>query len=110
MNDVFDSMERDLLMAPFGSATRFPNFPTGHMLTGFSGGGGSGVGEGKFGMHLDFHETDAGFELSADLPGVQKEDITVDVDNESRVLTVSGERKSKREENSDGGEEGGERK
>ena len=107
MNDVFDSMERDLLMAPWGSATRFP---TAHMLAGIPGGAGGGfvggVGDGKFGMHLDFHETDGGFELTADLPGVQKEDITVDVDNASGVLTVSGERKSKREEKNEGGEEG----
>ena len=103
MNDVFDSMERDLFMTPWGSAIRFP---TAHMLAGITGGGGSSGGEGKFGMNLDFHETDGGFELTADLPGVQKEDITVDVDSESGMLTVSGERKSKREEKSEGGEEG----
>lgn len=104
VNDVFDSMERDMLMAPWGLATRFP---TTHMLAGIPGSGFvGGIGDGKFGMHVDFHETDDGFELTADLPGIKKEDITVDVDNASGVLTVSGERKSKREEKNEGGEEG----
>ena len=108
VNDMFDSMERDFMQAPWGMATRFPRFPAGHMLTDIAGGGGgdSGFGEGKFGMHVDFHETKGGFELTADLPGVQKEDITVDVDNERGMLTVSGERKSTREEKSEGGGEG----
>ena len=99
MNDVFDSMERDFMLGPWGTATRFP---AGHMLPGITG----GSGERKFGMHVDFHETQGGFELTADLPGVQKEDITVDVDNERGMLTVSGERKSTREEKSEGGGEG----
>lgn len=107
MNDVFDSMERDFLLAPWGLATRFP---APHALAGTipaGGGAGSGTtGDGKFGMHLDFHENDRAFELTADLPGVKKEDITVDVDNASGVLTVSGERKSMREEKNEGGQEG----
>ena len=110
MNDVFDSMERDFMTAPgWGSALRFPR--PHHMLAGIDRpAGGLGLGDGKFGMHVDFHETANGFELTADLPGVQKDDITVDVDRESGVLTVSGERKSNREEKSEGGEEGGGRK
>lgn len=60
------------------------------------------------GVSLDVRETDKGFELAADLPGMRKEDISVDVDRSSNVLTVSGERKHEREE-SDGGR-GGERR
>ena len=56
-------------------------------------------------MNLDFHETNNGYELSADLPGMKKEDIKVYIDIESGVLTVTGERKLEREENSEGGNE-----
>ncbi|CAM9928864.1 unnamed protein product [Ascophyllum nodosum] len=62
-------------------------------------------GEGCLGMNLDFHETNTGYELSADLPGMNKEDIKVDIDSESGVLTVTGERKQEREEKSEGGNE-----
>ena len=56
-------------------------------------------------MNLDFHETNNGYELSADLPGMKKEDIKVYIDIESGVMTVTGERKLEREENSEGGNE-----
>lgn len=101
MNDVFDSMERDI-MAPMGMGSRFPiGFPgnPSHRITSFPGGF-----NGDFGMNLDFHETSKGFELNADLPGMKKEDITVDVDRDSGVLTVTGERKQEREEKSEGAE------
>eukprot|EP00904_Undaria_pinnatifida_P009085 jgi/Undpi1/5306/HiC_scaffold_2.g00587.m1 len=110
MNDVFDSMERDFMMNPsWGTAFRFPHV---HPMLPSINPAASGVQDGRFGMHLDFHETENGFELTADLPGVRKDDITVDVDRESGVLTVSGERKSNREEKSEGGGdgEGGDRK
>eukprot|EP00904_Undaria_pinnatifida_P009083 jgi/Undpi1/5304/HiC_scaffold_2.g00585.m1 len=110
MNDVFDSMEQDFMMVPgWGSTLRFPRA---HLVLPSTDApaGGRGRGDGKFGMHVDFHETPTGFELTADLPGVRKDDITVDVDRESGVLTVSGERKSHREEKNEGGEEGGGRK
>lgn len=107
INDVFESMERDAL-APWGMASRVPTigFPShrgGGMFPAITRGG---FGDSDFGVHLDFHETSAGFEMTADLPGMKKEDITVDVDNESGVLTVSGERKMEKEESSGGGEEG----
>ena len=44
-------------------------------------------------MNIDFHETRNGFQLTAEPPGMREEDISVDVDNESGLLTVSGERK-----------------
>ncbi|CAM9133308.1 unnamed protein product [Ectocarpus fasciculatus] len=102
LNDVFGSIEREML-APWGLASRYPTatFP--------SSGNDSLFGDGRsLDMNLDFHETKDGFELTADLPGMKEEDVSIDVDQESGVLTVSGERKSKREEKGDGKE--GERK
>ena len=90
MNDIFESMERDML-APWGLARQFPS--AGGAFSSLSSSGD---------MNLDFHETKSGFELAADLPGMKQEDISVDVDNESGVLTVTGERKHEREERSDG--------
>ncbi|CAM9451002.1 unnamed protein product [Scytosiphon promiscuus] len=100
MNDVFRSMEQEML-APWGLASRFPPmFPP--ALT-----GGGMFGETRY-LNLDFHETKDGFELVADLPGMTQDDISVDVDTESGVLTVSGERKEEREEKAEG--EDGEKK
>ena len=97
MDDIFESMERDML-APWGFASRFPStgsaFPT---LSDYVFGG-RRVAD----INLDFHETSDGFQLTADLPGMTEKDISVDVDNESGVLTVSGERKNEREETNDG--------
>lgn len=90
------------MIAPWGVASRFPIARTFPAIID------SGVEEGTFNMQLDFHETDNGYEMTADLPGMSKDDITVDVDNESGVLTVSGERRNTREEKSDGTD--GERK
>ena len=45
---------------------------------------------------IDIAETDNQFEISAELPGMKKEDITISLDN-SR-LTISGERSFKEEE------------
>lgn len=59
-------------------------------------------------MSLDLKETDGGFELLTDLPGMRKEDITVDVDSDSNILTVSGERKQEHEKKED--EDDGQRK
>ncbi|CAN0044862.1 unnamed protein product [Ectocarpus sp. 12 AP-2014] len=98
IDDVFGSIEREML-APWGLASRYPTARD--MVPSFS----SSLfrdGSRSLDMHLDFHETKDGFELIADLPGMKKEDVSVDVDQESGVLTVSGERKSKREEKGDG--------
>ena len=104
MHDVFDSMERDLT-APSGMSSRFPaiDFPVSSI--GLVSAVPSMGREGGLGMNLDFHETNKGYELSAGLPGVMKEDIKVDIDSESGVLTVTGERKQEREEKSEGGNE-----
>jgi len=45
---------------------------------------------------VDISETPKEYLVKADLPGVRKEDLKVDVDN--GVLTVSGERKSEQED------------
>eukprot|EP00752_Nemacystus_decipiens_P010196 g9086.t1 len=95
MNDIFESMERDML-APWGGGAFLAPSSGSNAVGRFSG------------MNVDFHETTNGFQLTADLPGMKQEDISVDVDNESGVLTVTGERKNEREETSDG--EDGKRK
>ena len=41
---------------------------------------------------IDIHETDEAWRIDAELPGLEREDIAVDV--EDGVLTISGERKS----------------
>jgi HSP20 family protein len=45
---------------------------------------------------LDVHETDDAYAVSVELPGVSREDVTVEV-NEG-ILTVRGEKKSERED------------
>lgn len=46
---------------------------------------------------IDISETEDEFLISAELPGMKKEDISVNLDN--RYLTISGERKFEKEEN-----------
>lgn len=40
---------------------------------------------------VDIHETDNGFMVTADLPGVKKEDVEIDL--KDRTLTIKGEKK-----------------
>ncbi|HEX5075775.1 MAG TPA: Hsp20/alpha crystallin family protein [Gemmatimonadaceae bacterium] len=49
---------------------------------------------------LEIFERDNDFVVRADLPGLSKDDVNVDVDN--GVLTISGERRSENEENREG--------
>lgn len=51
-------------------------------------------------LPVDMVEKEDGVEVHADLPGVKKEDIRVDVDN--GTLRISAERKAEREEQRDG--------
>lgn len=55
-----------------------------------------GKGAVAFSPQVDIAETDKEFELQFHIPGVKKEDIKIDI-NEDR-LTVSGERKMKEEQ------------
>src|SRR3954466_7707353 len=49
---------------------------------------------------MDLVETDSHFVLTADLPGLTEDDVTIEVDD--RVLTISGERQAKHESSKDG--------
>ncbi len=49
---------------------------------------------------VDVQETETSYELQADLPGMQKQDITVDLSD--NVLTLKGERTVERDEESNG--------
>ena len=49
---------------------------------------------------VDVHEKEDHYLIEADLPGVSKEDIKLEVDK--RALTISGERKSEEKEENDG--------
>ncbi|CAN0457813.1 unnamed protein product [Ascophyllum nodosum] len=104
MHDVFDSMERDL-MTPSGMSSRLPTIDFPGSSIGLVSAVPSMGRKGGLGMNLDFHETNNGYELSADLPGMKKEDIKVDIDSDSGVLTVTGERKQEREQKSEGDNE-----
>jgi len=79
-------------------------------LAGFTGVNRSG-GDGKLmektimNAKMDIEETKDGFKLQVDVPGVDKKDLKVEIDNDKNVLHISGERKhsSKEESKSDGG-------
>jgi HSP20 family protein len=54
----------------------------------------------RFIPSMDLTETDTQYVLKADLPGVSEDDVSIELDD--NVLTVSGERKSEREEKKEG--------
>ncbi|HQJ60804.1 MAG TPA: Hsp20/alpha crystallin family protein, partial [bacterium] len=47
---------------------------------------------------VDIEENENSYVFKAELPGVRKEDVSIEIDN--RVLTISGEKKEEREEKS----------
>lgn len=49
-------------------------------------------------MKCDLKETDDAYEMKADMPGVDKNDITVDFDTDSNLLTISYEHKDETED------------
>ncbi len=51
-----------------------------------------------FTPHVDAYETESGFELEVALPGVKKEDISIDF--QEGKLTITGERKFEKKEDS----------
>lgn len=59
-------------------------------------GGGLGLREEQFTPAVDVRETDDAYVVEADIPGMRKEDVSIEVaDN---TLSITGERKSEREE------------
>lgn len=44
---------------------------------------------------VDIHETDAGYQISVELPGIKKEDVVLEV--KDRVVSIRGERHSEKE-------------
>ena len=60
-----------------------------------------GLSTALFNPKVDFKETDASFELVAEFPGLESKDIKIDLDEENRVLTLSGEQKFEKEEKED---------
>jgi HSP20 family protein len=83
---------RDLFgFNPFSMMRRF----TEEMDRVFSGGIGSGRGFGEWGAWspaIDVRERDGNVEISAELPGLTKEDVKVECANEG--ITIEGEKKS----------------
>ena len=53
-----------------------------------------------FDPSFDLFEDEKEFELSIDLPGLKSEDLTVQLEENGRIIHVMGERKSRRPENS----------
>lgn len=86
---MFDMMpfERRNSMARFDSFRELENFEK------------SFFGDFGGGFRTDIKDKGDHFELEADLPGVKKEDIAVDIDGD--CLTISAQRDSQREEKND---------
>jgi HSP20 family protein len=66
----------------------------------FLGNGGADARARRWVPPMDLVETEDHLVLKADLPGVSKEDVDIEV--KDNVLTVSGERKAEHEEEADG--------
>lgn len=54
-------------------------------------------------MKVDLKEVNDKFELMAELPGLEKKDIKIDLDEDTRMLSIKGEKKFEREEKRDEG-------
>lgn len=57
---------------------------------------GSAVAEEDYTLAMDIRETDEAYIVEADVPGIKKEDIKIEVNDD--VLTIKGERKDEHEE------------
>ncbi|KAF0979642.1 hypothetical protein FDP41_001310 [Naegleria fowleri] len=102
---------------PSGSARRHHNwfdtffddpfinrfFPTSRFVRGTESGGVAEVGGEKtpdFIPPTDVSETDRIIRIACDVPGLSKQDVKIDLDEENRILTLSGEiHRDKQEEN-----------
>ena len=52
-------------------------------------------------MQVDLIEHDDGYQVKADLPGMKKEDITVNLNDKTNVLTISAEKKDEINQDTD---------
>ena len=59
--------------------------------------GGFGLGSGDYAPSMDVRETPEAFVIEADIPGMDKKDVQIEVSD--NVVTVKGERRSEREQN-----------
>lgn len=82
--DIFSTLhnEIDRIFDQFGSGGRWPISPW-------------STGDGKHALQLDVSETDDEIEVTADLPGVEQDDVSVNLSGE--MLTIKGEKKTEKE-------------
>ncbi|HEU0221874.1 MAG TPA: Hsp20/alpha crystallin family protein [Paracoccaceae bacterium] len=85
VTDPFETMRRDMERM---FTERFPAL-------------GATFGGTEFAPALDVRTTDAGLEVTAELPGVTESDITLEIQDD--VLTLKGEKKEEREEKAPSG-------
>lgn len=86
--------EMDRLFDSFSH--RFPSFPMGRDLLHWGAFRDFDRGVGMAAPHVDVSETDTGYEVVAELPGMEQNDINVELKDD--VLTLSGEKTEEREE------------
>ncbi|MBS1992109.1 MAG: Hsp20/alpha crystallin family protein [Cyanobacteria bacterium SZAS LIN-3] len=84
--------EVNRLFDDFFRATEMPVFGRSFGLTPFSA-----LGETSLTPRIDFHETDKELKISAELPGLNENEIDVSLSRD--LLTISGEKKQESEQN-----------
>lgn len=86
--------EMDRLFNQFSRG--FPSFPMGRDIFDWDPFRTSTGALGITAPHVDVSETDKGYEISAELPGLEQKDVNVELKDD--VLTLSGQKKEEREE------------
>ncbi|PUZ44169.1 hypothetical protein GQ55_8G068400 [Panicum hallii var. hallii] len=87
--DLLDDPFRVLEQSPFSAASAAPSRVV--------GGGEAAAPAGVALARCDWKETPDAHIISVDVPGVRREDVRVEVEESSRVLRVSGERRAEEE-------------
>ena len=87
---------RGLSDSPFDSLHREMDRMFGDFLSQWDNGGPGNGADAGLGLKLDIAETDAAYEVTADLPGVEEKDVEVSL--AEGVLRIKGERKSEKED------------